>query len=67
MRRWSSANKSSLEQVHVYVGVPSIPMPHEIALRLLHPECDSGRRDELAFVPEHSARSRGWLTPFIPN
>ncbi|MGD1096077.1 MAG: pitrilysin family protein [Bryobacteraceae bacterium] len=22
-------NKSSLEQVHVYVGVPSVPMPHE--------------------------------------
>ena len=23
------ANKSSLEQVHVYLGVPSMPMPHE--------------------------------------
>ena len=22
-------NKNSLEQVHVYLGVPSIPMPHE--------------------------------------
>ena len=22
-------NKSSLEQVHLYIGVPSIPMPHE--------------------------------------
>ena len=38
----------------MYLGVPSIPMPHEVALRLLHPERDSGRRDELAAVPEHS-------------
>ena len=54
-RRWCFGPRIRWNKCTLYVGVRiHRDRARRRALRLLHPQRDSGRRDELASVPEHS-------------
>jgi len=46
-------NKKALEQVHMCLGVPSYPLPHEQRFACYVAQYAAGRRHELAPLPEH--------------
>ena len=60
-------NKTSLEQTHMYMGVPGLSLSARTALRLLRAEYRAGRRNELATCSRTFARSWAWPTRFTPS